>query len=347
MAGALAATCLLFLSRSVPPFTHHPLLTIRPMVHPALPLPHPSIPSVYLLSPHLTPPSYPVLMSIQLSIFPPAQLPSTHHPCISPRSLSRFLPHGLSPDVCPLSFLPSFQWSAALVFCQARARLWEFGVPPVSPVLVPLLLCFCPLELPSAPGTTSPGHPCPRCPWGPVWVCFASAGRAVLSWVGHVRSWNRRVLGTAGTHVGHVALWALLSCCPPLPAQEELISSVVISQLCHIPEDRDHQVRKLATQLLVDLAEGCHTHHFNSLLDIIEKVGGLRVFACRRPGCPHNPAMLSAAVRRPCLAILENTAGQKDTGGVSASSEGGGSVLGAEGPDAVHGVRSELPAPPR
>lgn len=54
--------------------------------------------------------------------------------------------------------------------------------------------------------------------------------------------------------------------------EEELISSVVISQLCHISEDRDHQVRKLATQLLVDLAEGCHTHHFNSLLDIIEKV---------------------------------------------------------------------------
>ncbi|XP_015992051.2 tuberin isoform X6 [Rousettus aegyptiacus] len=54
--------------------------------------------------------------------------------------------------------------------------------------------------------------------------------------------------------------------------EEELINMVVISQLSHIPEDRDHQVRKLATQLLVDLAEGCHTHHFNSLLDIIEKV---------------------------------------------------------------------------
>ncbi|XP_036165108.1 tuberin isoform X3 [Myotis myotis] len=54
--------------------------------------------------------------------------------------------------------------------------------------------------------------------------------------------------------------------------EEELINTVVISQLSHIPEDRDHQVRKLATQLLVDLAEGCHTHHFNSLLDIIEKV---------------------------------------------------------------------------
>ena len=58
--------------------------------------------------------------------------------------------------------------------------------------------------------------------------------------------------------------------------QEELINSVVISQLSHIPEDRDHQVRKLATQLLVDLAEGCHTHHFNSLLDIIEKVRAAR-----------------------------------------------------------------------
>nr|XP_036857685.1 tuberin isoform X7 [Manis javanica] len=56
--------------------------------------------------------------------------------------------------------------------------------------------------------------------------------------------------------------------------EEELINSVVISQLCHIPEDKDHQVRKLATQLLVDLAEGCHTHHFNSLLDVIEKVIG-------------------------------------------------------------------------
>uniref|UniRef100_A0A2I3GNF5 Tuberin n=1 Tax=Nomascus leucogenys TaxID=61853 RepID=A0A2I3GNF5_NOMLE len=54
--------------------------------------------------------------------------------------------------------------------------------------------------------------------------------------------------------------------------EEELINSVVISQLSHIPEDKDHQVRKLATQLLVDLAEGCHTHYFNSLLDIIEKV---------------------------------------------------------------------------
>ncbi|XP_042293954.1 LOW QUALITY PROTEIN: tuberin [Sceloporus undulatus] len=54
--------------------------------------------------------------------------------------------------------------------------------------------------------------------------------------------------------------------------EEELINLVVISQLTHIPEDKDHQVRKLATQLLVDLAEGCNTHHFNSLLDIIEKV---------------------------------------------------------------------------
>uniref|UniRef100_A0A670Y264 Tuberin n=1 Tax=Pseudonaja textilis TaxID=8673 RepID=A0A670Y264_PSETE len=53
--------------------------------------------------------------------------------------------------------------------------------------------------------------------------------------------------------------------------EEELIN-LVISQLSHVPEDKDHQVRKLATQLLVDLAEGCNTHHFSSLLDIIEKV---------------------------------------------------------------------------
>uniref|UniRef100_A0A8C9SA23 Tuberin n=1 Tax=Scleropages formosus TaxID=113540 RepID=A0A8C9SA23_SCLFO len=55
--------------------------------------------------------------------------------------------------------------------------------------------------------------------------------------------------------------------------EEELIEMVVIPQLSQIAEDRDLHVRKLATQLLVDLAEGCSTHHFNSLLDIIEKVG--------------------------------------------------------------------------
>ncbi|XP_066546134.1 tuberin isoform X3 [Amia ocellicauda] len=54
--------------------------------------------------------------------------------------------------------------------------------------------------------------------------------------------------------------------------EEELIESVVIPQLSQIAEDKDLHVRKLATQLLVDLAEGCHSHHFGSLLDIIEKV---------------------------------------------------------------------------
>uniref|UniRef100_A0A672R4T4 Tuberin n=1 Tax=Sinocyclocheilus grahami TaxID=75366 RepID=A0A672R4T4_SINGR len=39
-----------------------------------------------------------------------------------------------------------------------------------------------------------------------------------------------------------------------------------------IAENRDLSVRKQATQLLVDLAEGCSTHHFSSLLDIIERV---------------------------------------------------------------------------
>uniref|UniRef100_A0A3B3REN6 Tuberin n=1 Tax=Paramormyrops kingsleyae TaxID=1676925 RepID=A0A3B3REN6_9TELE len=54
--------------------------------------------------------------------------------------------------------------------------------------------------------------------------------------------------------------------------EEELIEAVVIPQLSLIAEDRDLHVRKLATQLLVDLAEGCSTHHVSSLLDIIEKV---------------------------------------------------------------------------
>lgn len=54
--------------------------------------------------------------------------------------------------------------------------------------------------------------------------------------------------------------------------QEELIEVVVIPQLGQIAEDRDLSVRRQATQLLVDLAEGCNTHHFGSLLDIIERV---------------------------------------------------------------------------
>lgn len=51
-----------------------------------------------------------------------------------------------------------------------------------------------------------------------------------------------------------------------------MIEMVVIPQINGIAEDRDLAVRKQATQLLVDLAEGCNTHHFNSLLDIIERV---------------------------------------------------------------------------
>lgn len=72
------------------------------------------------------------------------------------------------------------------------------------------------------------------------------------------------------------SLWFLLSRklkCNILDVfQEELIESVVIPQLSGIAEDRDLAVRKQATQLLVDLAEGCNTHHFSSLLDIIERV---------------------------------------------------------------------------
>lgn len=55
-------------------------------------------------------------------------------------------------------------------------------------------------------------------------------------------------------------------------SKDELIEMVVIPQLSGIAEDRDLAVRKQATQLLVDLAEGCNTHHFTSLLDIIERV---------------------------------------------------------------------------
>ncbi|XP_016145387.1 tuberin-like, partial [Sinocyclocheilus grahami] len=65
--------------------------------------------------------------------------------------------------------------------------------------------------------------------------------------------------------------------------EEELIEVVVIPQLGQIAEDRDLSVRKQATQLLVDLAEGCSTHHFSSLLDIIEKVAS-RPLTCSMEG---------------------------------------------------------------
>ncbi|XP_029298430.1 tuberin isoform X1 [Cottoperca gobio] len=64
--------------------------------------------------------------------------------------------------------------------------------------------------------------------------------------------------------------------------EDELIEMVVIPQLSWIAEDRDLAVRKQATQLLVDLAEGCNTHHFTSLLDIIERVAS-RSLVCSGP----------------------------------------------------------------
>ncbi|XP_041839529.1 tuberin isoform X3 [Melanotaenia boesemani] len=64
--------------------------------------------------------------------------------------------------------------------------------------------------------------------------------------------------------------------------EDELIEMVVIPQLSVIAEDRDLAVRKQATQLLVDLAEGCNTHHFTSLLDIIERVAS-RSLVCLGP----------------------------------------------------------------
>lgn len=64
--------------------------------------------------------------------------------------------------------------------------------------------------------------------------------------------------------------------------EDELIEMVVIPQLSGIADDRDLAVRKQATQLLVDLAEGCNTHHFCSLLDIIERVAS-RSLVCSGP----------------------------------------------------------------
>ncbi|KAM6972242.1 LOW QUALITY PROTEIN: tuberin [Aplochiton taeniatus] len=64
--------------------------------------------------------------------------------------------------------------------------------------------------------------------------------------------------------------------------EEELIEVVVIPQLSGIAEDRDLAVRKQATQLLVDLAEGCNTQHFSSLLDIIQRVAS-RSLVCSGP----------------------------------------------------------------
>uniref|UniRef100_A0A1A7WCT5 Tuberin n=1 Tax=Iconisemion striatum TaxID=60296 RepID=A0A1A7WCT5_9TELE len=64
--------------------------------------------------------------------------------------------------------------------------------------------------------------------------------------------------------------------------EDELIEMVVIPQLSGIAEDKDLAVRRQATQLLVDLAEGCNTHHFTSLLDIIERVAS-RSLVCSGP----------------------------------------------------------------
>ncbi|KAK6300830.1 hypothetical protein J4Q44_G00289280 [Coregonus suidteri] len=64
--------------------------------------------------------------------------------------------------------------------------------------------------------------------------------------------------------------------------EEELIDVVVVPHLSGIAEDRDLAVRRQATQLLVDLAESCNTHHFTILLDIIERVAS-RSLACPGP----------------------------------------------------------------
>lgn len=75
---------------------------------------------------------------------------------------------------------------------------------------------------------------------------------------------------TSGSVPDSTSTYKFICSCHVL--QDELIESVVIPQLNGVAEDRDLAVRKQATQLLVDLAEGCSTHHFTSLLDIIERV---------------------------------------------------------------------------
>ncbi|XP_068177466.1 tuberin isoform X2 [Antennarius striatus] len=64
--------------------------------------------------------------------------------------------------------------------------------------------------------------------------------------------------------------------------EDELIELVVVPQLGGVSEDRDPAVRRQAVQLLVDLAEGCSSHHFSSLLDAIERVAN-RCLACLGP----------------------------------------------------------------
>uniref|UniRef100_A0A672JAZ7 Tuberin n=1 Tax=Salarias fasciatus TaxID=181472 RepID=A0A672JAZ7_SALFA len=84
--------------------------------------------------------------------------------------------------------------------------------------------------------------------------------------------------------------------------EDELIEMVVIPQLSGIAEDRDLAVRKQATQLLVDLAEGCNTHHFTSLLDIIERVNVTRLPVSERDPTAESPM---EDVRTAILGLLE------------------------------------------
>ncbi|KAJ3614881.1 hypothetical protein NHX12_018450, partial [Muraenolepis orangiensis] len=89
--------------------------------------------------------------------------------------------------------------------------------------------------------------------------------------------------------------------------EEELIEVVVIPQLSGIAEDRDLAVRKQATQLLVDLAEGCTTHHFTSLLDIIERVASRSLVSGPLDVSERDPAVECPMedVRTAILGLLE------------------------------------------
>ncbi|XP_008315483.1 tuberin isoform X2 [Cynoglossus semilaevis] len=86
--------------------------------------------------------------------------------------------------------------------------------------------------------------------------------------------------------------------------EDELIEIVVIPLLSGIAEDRDLAVRKQATQLLVDLAEGCNTHHFTSLLDIIERVASCSLVCSETPEFSERDPTLESPVEDVRTAVL-------------------------------------------
>lgn len=63
--------------------------------------------------------------------------------------------------------------------------------------------------------------------------------------------------------------------------QEVLLHDVVIPTLQSISRDPEPEVRKVAVETLVYIAEHCSPHWISSLVDIINQVGGWSVFRGR------------------------------------------------------------------